>query len=131
MLDTLSSPHERESATPILWQGRFIGRLSREGTWRKVITKGTQWSYKHDAPGVQAAVWAAIRPRVQRVEVVDRRSGAGCTLWLAADDFDRLAIRDTLNPRDGAQLFVERSYWHVEHHEGYQQRLPLEGGAAS
>lgn len=116
MSDYSSWTDERESATPILWQGRLIGRLSRDGTWRKAITKGTQWSYKHDAPGVQAVVWDGLRPRLQKIEVFDRRTG--CTFWLSADDFDRLAERDTLNPRDGEQLFVERSCWHIVNPNG-------------
>ena len=116
MSDSSSWPPEGQESTPLFWQGRLIGKLSSEGTWHKVIAKANQWSYKHDAPGLQAMVWDATRPRVSRVEVFHKPSG--CTFWLNADDFDRFAIHDTLNSSDGEQLFVNRRHWHVMNPNG-------------
>ncbi len=126
MSAAVSSPVKNRDATPIVWQGRTIGELHPNGTWHKSIDARRHWARKHDAPGVQAAVWDKLRARgaVTRIEVFDKASG--CTFSLSADEFEAHAVRDTLNPLDGEQLFAPRSTWSVEHPEGYQHRLALE-----
>ncbi len=120
-----SLPRPEKEGSPLWWQGRHIGDLLPNGTWRKVIDPRRHWCRKYDAPGIQAEVWDSLRARrlVRRIEVFDRVSG--CVFHLTADDFARVAIRDTLNTLAGEQLFAPRYTWQVEHPEGYQHALQL------
>lgn len=121
---TVSSRQPSESATPLIWDNRHIGDLEA-GVWRKPKPKANQWCYKYDAPGIQARVFDSLAARglVERIEVGQRD---GTTLWLTTDEFYEQAIRDTLHPAAGEQLFVPRPKWHVEYPEVYQPPLDLQ-----
>jgi hypothetical protein len=115
----------RDGGAPLVWRGLHIGELGPDGTWRKAIDSRRHWCRKHDAPGFQAEVYDGLRNRaaLRSLEVFDRRTG--CTFRASVEDVEVHAIRDTLNPLDGQQVFLPRHFWEVEHPEGYQYALAV------
>jgi len=111
--------------TALCWRGLHIGDLRPDGAWAKVIDSRRHWCRKYDAPGLQAEVYDSLRRRgvLRALAVFDRRTG--CTFRASVEVVEAHGIRDTLNPLDGEQVFLPRSFWDVEHPEGYQYPLAV------